>query len=70
MCFRFGDDRPEYRKLSAKMLTTTLHLLQGTPYIYQGEEIGMTNIHLNHIEQYEDIETLNAYKELVENKIL
>ena len=65
---RFGDDRPEYRKLSAKMLATTLHLLQGTPYIYQGEEIGMTNIHLNHIEQYEDIETLNAYKELVENK--
>ena len=40
---RFGDDRPQYREASAKMLATCLHMLQGTPYIYQGEELGMTN---------------------------
>ncbi len=55
----------EYRVLSAKMLATMLHGMQGTPYIYQGEELGMTNIHLQ-IDQYRDIETLNMYKERVE----
>lgn len=40
---RFGDESPEYRVVSAKMLGTALHMLQGTPYIYEGEEIGMTN---------------------------
>lgn len=61
---RFGDDK-EYRVESAKMLATCLHMLQGTPYIYQGEEIGMTNICFDSIEDYRDIETLNFYREKV-----
>lgn len=60
---RFGDDGA-YREASAKMLATTLHMLQGTPYIYQGEEIGMTNPHFSAIEDYRDVESLNAYEEL------
>ncbi|MCI2940483.1 trehalose-6-phosphate hydrolase [Staphylococcus cohnii] len=62
---RFGDDSTEdLRQSSAKMLATALHMLQGTPYIYQGEEIGMTDPHFNDIDQYRDIESLNAYKKL------
>ncbi|WP_047983180.1 glycoside hydrolase family 13 protein [Ornithinibacillus californiensis] len=61
---RFGNDQ-EYRVVSAKMLGTFLHMLQGTPYIYQGEEIGMTNIRFDSIEEYKDIEILNMYKEKV-----
>ena len=61
---RFGDDG-KYRVESAKMLATCLHMLQGTPYIYQGEEIGMTNIRFDSIEDYRDIETLNLYREKV-----
>ena len=57
---RFGNDK-DYWKESAKMLGTCLHMMQGTPYIYQGEEIGMTNIYLDSIDEYEDIETLTAY---------
>ncbi|MDY4269964.1 alpha,alpha-phosphotrehalase [Bacillus paranthracis] len=57
---RFGDDR-EYRNESAKMLATGMHMLQGTPYIYQGEEIGMTNPKFESIEQYRDVESLNIY---------
>lgn len=59
---RFGDDGA-YRVESAKMLATCLHMMQGTPYIYQGEEIGMTNVAFESIDQYQDIETLNMYKE-------
>ncbi|MCJ2159637.1 glycoside hydrolase family 13 protein [Leuconostoc mesenteroides] len=62
---RFGNDSDEYRVLSAKMLAATLHFMQGTPYIYQGEEIGMTNIDLPSIKDYRDIDTLNAYDDLV-----
>lgn len=62
---RFGDDG-EYRVESAKMLGTAVHLLQGTPYIYQGEEFGMTNPHFTSISQYKDVESLNAYRELLE----
>ncbi len=62
---RFGDDK-EYRELSAKMLATCLHLMRGTPYIYQGEELGMTNAFFERLEQYRDIEALNAYTEYVE----
>ncbi|MBY0029070.1 alpha-glucosidase [Priestia aryabhattai] len=64
MVSRFGNDIT-YRVESAKMLATFLHMLQGTPYIYQGEEIGMTNIRFNSIDEYKDIETLNMYKEKV-----
>ncbi|WP_428910690.1 alpha,alpha-phosphotrehalase [Niallia sp. Krafla_26] len=60
---RFGDDK-KYHKESAKMLATTIHMMQGTPYIYQGEEFGMTNPNFNSIEQYRDVESLNAYKEM------
>ena len=58
---RWGDDG-EYRVESAKMLATMLHGMQGTPYIYQGEELGMTNIHLE-LEQYRDVEIHNMYAE-------
>jgi len=61
---RFGDDK-NYRLESAKMLGTLLHTQQGTPYIYQGEEIGMTNVHFKTIEDYQDIETLNMWREKV-----
>ncbi|RIL72944.1 alpha,alpha-phosphotrehalase [Staphylococcus devriesei] len=62
---RFGDDSTEEnRQASAKMLAIALHMLQGTPYIYQGEEIGMTDPHFNSIQQYRDIESLNAYTNL------
>ena len=60
---RWGNDR-EYRVESAKMLATMLHGMQGTPYIYQGEELGMTNIKLD-IEQYVDLEIHNAYRERI-----
>lgn len=57
---RFGDDR-NYHNESAKMLATTIHFMQGTPYIYQGEEIGMTNPKFKSIDQYRDVESLNMY---------
>ncbi|BBI31161.1 glycoside hydrolase family 13 protein [Cohnella abietis] len=62
MVSRFGNDK-KYRKESAKMLATLLHTLQGTPYIYQGEELGMTNVKFDSIDDYQDIETLNMFKE-------
>ena len=62
MVSRFGDDR-KYWKESAKMLAICLHMMQGTPYIYQGEEIGMKNIEFQSIEECNDIEAINAYKE-------
>ncbi|WP_353948529.1 alpha-glucosidase [Sporolactobacillus sp. Y61] len=67
---RFGNDTPEYRVRSAKMLGTTLHMMQGTPYIYQGEELGMTNSHFTDLSQYEDIESLAAYHQLVDQERL
>lgn len=60
---RFGDDRPQYREISAKMLATCLHMLQGTPYIYQGEELGMTNYPFQSPDDFRDIESINAYRE-------
>jgi oligo-1,6-glucosidase len=63
---RFGDDRPEYREVSAKMLATCIHMMQGTPYIYQGEELAMTNAYFESIDQYRDIESLNIYQELTQ----
>jgi oligo-1,6-glucosidase len=64
---RFGDDG-RYRVESGKMLATFLHMLQGTPYVYQGEEIGMTNVKFETISDYRDIETLNMYREYGEEK--
>lgn len=63
---RFGDDsNPVFWEKSAKMLATCLHMMQGTPFIYQGEELGMTNVAFDRLEDYRDLETLNAYEELV-----
>ena len=59
---RFGDDSPEHRVASAKTLATVLHLHRGTPYVYQGEELGMTNARLNAIADYRDIEALNYHR--------
>ena len=58
---RFGNDEMWWEE-SAKMLATCLHMMKGTPYVFQGEEIGMTNIRMDSIDDYRDIETLNAYK--------
>lgn len=62
---RFGDDG-EHRVASAKALGTVLHLLRGTPYVYQGEELGMTNVPFDTIDDFRDIETLNHYAEAVD----
>ncbi|MCL2035416.1 MAG: alpha-glucosidase [Oscillospiraceae bacterium] len=64
---RFGDDG-EYREVSAKMLAACLHMMQGTPYIYQGEELGMTNVAFSGIDDYDDVATVNAYREYTENR--
>lgn len=67
---RFGDDTTEEARVrSGKMLAIALHFLQGTPYIYQGEEIGMTNLYFNSIDQYRDVESLNAYSIMKERGI-
>ena len=63
---RFGNDNPAYRETSAKMLATCLHMMQGTPYVYQGEELGMTNVYFDKLEDYRDVESFNAYKEMTE----
>lgn len=62
---RFGDSG-KYRVEAAKMLGTTIHMMQGTPFIYQGEEIGMTNPEFNHLADYRDVESLNMYNILRE----
>ncbi|WP_431219863.1 alpha-glucosidase [Leifsonia xyli] len=62
---RFGDDG-EHRVESAKALATVLHLMRGTPYVYQGEELGMTNVPFATIDDFRDIETLNHYAEAVD----
>jgi oligo-1,6-glucosidase len=58
---RFGDDSPQHRVNSAKTLATVLHMHRGTPYVYQGEELGMTNTYFSAIEQYRDIESVNYH---------
>ncbi|MCI8585809.1 MAG: alpha-glucosidase [Lachnospiraceae bacterium] len=63
---RLGNDGDAYREISAKMLATCLHMMQGTPYIYQGEELGMTNVPFSSLEDFRDIESINAYHEYVE----
>ena len=61
---RYGSEDPKYRELSAKMLATCIHMMQGTPYIYQGEELGMTNYPWKSIDEMKDIESLGNYKGL------
>ncbi len=60
---RFGNDSPQHLTASAKMLATCLHMMQGTPYIYQGEELGMTNYPFQNPQEFRDIESIHAYKE-------
>jgi oligo-1,6-glucosidase len=62
---RFGDDSPEHRVASAKTLATVLHLHRGTPYVYQGEELGMTNAGFTRLEQYADLESINYHLDAV-----
>lgn len=63
---RFGDDG-EFRVQSAKMLATLLHMMKGTPYVFQGEELGMKNVHFDSVENYKDIETKYFYELMKEN---
>ncbi|AZZ61115.1 alpha-glucosidase [Oenococcus sp. UCMA 16435] len=71
MVSRFGNDTTEdYRIKSAKMLATMTHMMQGTPYIYEGEEIGMTNIYFDKLSEYSDLESVNAYHQLVDDQHL
>ncbi|MBQ9153273.1 MAG: alpha,alpha-phosphotrehalase [Solobacterium sp.] len=65
---RFGNDR-KYRKESAKMLAAALHMLRGTPYIYQGEEFGMTNAYFTDISDYADVESTNIYDVMMKNGV-
>lgn len=67
---RFGNDAPQWRVLSAKMLATCLHMMQGTPYIYQGEELGMTNYPFQGPEDFRDIESVHAYEEWCKSGIV
>lgn len=60
---RFGDDTEKFRVASAKTLATTLHLLKGTPFVYQGDELGMTNAGFTGIDQYQDVESLGFYRQ-------
>lgn len=66
----FGNDSPRCRVVSAKMLAICLHMMQGTPYIYQGEELGMTNYPFRSMEEFRDVESINAYREWCESGIL
>ena len=67
---RFGNDSDEYREISAKMLATCIHMMQGTPYVYQGEELGMTNCPFNTLDNFRDLESINAFHELTEQRKL
>jgi oligo-1,6-glucosidase len=62
----FGNDSEKYRAISAKMLATCLHMMKGTPYIYQGEELGMTNTRFRSVDDCRDIEEINAYRQYVD----
>lgn len=64
---RYGNDSELFRCVSAKMLATLIHTLRGTPYVYQGEELGMTNIYFTSIDQYQDVENHNAWHQWVES---
>lgn len=67
---RFANDSKEYRVVSAKMIATCLHMLKGTPYVYQGEELGMTNAYFDRLEDYRDIESINAFHQYVDSGLV
>jgi len=64
---RWANDAPEWRELSAKMLATCLHLMKGTPYVYQGEELGMTNYPFQDVSECDDLEAHDAYRMLTQD---
>lgn len=67
---RFGNDHPLFRDRSAKMIATVLHMMKGTPYIYQGEELGMTNAYFDDIGDYRDVACLNAWRQWVDSGLV
>ncbi len=67
MVSKFGNDQPEYRTISSKMLSTFVYTMRGTPYYFQGDELGMINIRFNAIEDYNDVDTRNRYEYLKNN---
>ena len=67
---RFANDSEQYRVVSAKMIATCLHMLKGTPYVYQGEELGMTNDYFDRLEDYRDIESINAFHQYVDSGLV
>lgn len=67
---RFANDSEQYRVVSAKMIATCLHMLKGTPYVYQGEELGMTNAYFDKLEDYRDIESINAFHQYVDSGLV
>ena len=64
---RFGNDSPQWREKSAQMLGTLLHMMRGTVFVYQGEELGMTNIYFRTLDEYKDVEVFNAWKQWVDS---
>jgi len=64
MVTRWGNDSDEFRELSSKMLTTFLFTMRATPFYYNGDELGMTNVKFDRIDDYRDIETINMYKQI------
>ncbi len=64
MVTRWGNDSPQWRELSSKMLTTFLLTMRATPYYYAGDELGMSNIKFDRIEDYRDVESINMYKQI------
>ena len=67
---RYGNDSELFRAVSAKMLATMIHMMRGTPYVYQGEELGMTNAYFTRLDQYEDVEVHNAWHQWVESGLV
>lgn len=67
---RFANDSEQYRVVSAKMIATCLHMLKGTPYVYQGEELGMTNAYFDRLKDYRDIESINAFHQYVDSGLV
>ena len=63
---RLGNPSDEYREVSAKCIATCLHMMQGTPYVYQGEELGMTNYPFRTVQDFNDLESINAFREMTE----
>ena len=62
MVSRFGNDRPEFREASSKMLSTFIMTMRGSPYYYNGDELGMTNASFERLEEFRDLQTINEFR--------